>query len=52
MEMVKRFQESGKSGFYLAVSKEGEFEIGNSLHLISSNANIATIAEVFTSDAD
>lgn len=51
MEMVKRFQESGKSGFYLAVAKEGEFEAGDTLNLISRNANNPTVAEVFTSDS-
>jgi len=51
MEMLKRFQESGKSGFYLAVVKEGEIEAGDSLHLISCNTNNPTIAEVFMSDS-
>jgi MOSC domain-containing protein YiiM len=50
MDMVKRFQQSEKSGFYLAVSKEGEIEIGNSLHLISRNVDNPTIAEVFRSN--
>lgn len=50
MEMVKRFQESGKSGFYLAVEKEGEVEIGDSLTLLSRNTNNLTVAEVFTSN--
>ncbi len=40
MEMLKWFQESGKSGFYLAVAKEGEFEAGDSLHLISGDGTI------------
>ena len=51
MDMVKRFQESGRSGFYLAVSKEGEIEKGDSLRLTSRNRNNPTIAEVFNSDS-
>ena len=50
MEMVKQFQESGTSGFYLAVEKEGEVESGDSLVLISSNSDNPTVAEVFTSN--
>ena len=51
MDMVKRFQESGRSGFYLAVSKEGDIEKGDSLRLTSRNPSNPTIAEVFNSDS-
>ena len=51
MDMVKRFQESGRSGFYLAVSKEGEIEKGDALRLTSRNPSNPTIAEVFNSDS-
>jgi len=52
MEMVKRFQESGRSGFYLAVAKEGEIEIGDSLTLISRDVHNPTVAEIFMSDSN
>ena len=51
MEMVKRFQESGKSGFYLAVSKEGEIEAGDAIHLIDSDTHKPSIADVFSSES-
>jgi MOSC domain-containing protein YiiM len=51
MEMVKRFQESGRCGFYLAVSKEGEIQAGDSIHLVASDRNNPTIANLFASEA-
>ena len=50
MDMVKRFQESGWSGFYLAVSKEGRIQAGDPIRLIASNARNPTIASVFRSE--
>ena len=50
MDMVKRFFASGRSGFYLAVSKEGEVA-GDPMQLISHDANSPTVAEVFRSDS-
>jgi MOSC domain-containing protein YiiM len=50
MEMVKRFQDSGWSGFYLAVSKEGEIEAGDSIRLINSDRDKPTIADIFASE--
>jgi len=50
MEMAKRFQESGKSGFYLAVSKEGEIEAGDFIRPIESDRHKPTIANIFASE--
>lgn len=49
MDMVRRFQESGRSGFYLAVLEEGEIEAGNSIELISRDTSYPTISEIFES---
>lgn len=51
MEMVKRFQVSGRSGFYLAVSKEGEIEAEDPINLISRDMNGRTVAEAFMSES-
>ena len=51
MAMVKEFRDSGRSGFYLAVSKEGELQKGDTLNLINRNANNPTIAEIFNSES-
>ena len=51
MEIVKRFQTSSRSGFYLSVLKEGEIEPGDNIELIRRNASNPTITEVFVSEA-
>lgn len=40
----KPFMESGRSGFYLRVLREGEIEAGNEIHLLPSGAGV-TISE-------
>ena len=50
MEMVKRFQESTRSGFYLSVLKEGEIGPGDYIELIRRSASRPTITEVFVSE--
>jgi MOSC domain-containing protein YiiM len=52
MEMVKRFQASGRSGFYLAVAKEGEVCSGDPIELVSQSSSTPTIAEIFTAETD
>ena len=52
MDMVKRFQASGRSGFYMAVAKEGEVREGDAIELISQNKSNSTIAKVFMARAD
>jgi MOSC domain-containing protein YiiM len=47
MNMVKKFQASGRSGFYMAVAKEGD-----AIELISQNRSNPTIAEIFMAQTD
>jgi MOSC domain-containing protein YiiM len=44
-DMIKRFYRSGRSGFYLAVSKEGEIGSGDEISLLSRDDDAMTIAE-------
>ena len=46
-DMIKRFFRSGRSGFYLAVTKEGEIEAGDDITLLSRDDDAITIAEAF-----
>lgn len=50
MEMVSRFQATGRSGFYLSVRKEGELQAGDQIELIRRNITSPTILEVFASE--
>ncbi len=50
MEMVRRFQASGRSGFYLSVLEEGEVGAGDAIEIISRDTSNATISEIFTSE--
>ena len=45
-DMVKRFWQSGRSGVYFSVVKEGEVERGNSIELIESDPEQVSVAEV------
>jgi MOSC domain-containing protein YiiM len=44
--MVKRFLASGRTGFYLAVTKEGEVGAGDEFKVISRDENEVTVAEI------
>jgi len=46
-EIVNRFQESGRSGFYLSVKQEGDVGVGDRIELISSDKSKPTISEAF-----
>jgi len=53
-DMVKRFQRSGRTGFYLAVVEEGEVAAGDSIELLAQDEHGVTAADVvnlYTSDA-
>src|SRR5205807_8051036 len=53
-DMVKRFQRSGRTGFYLAVLQEGDVAAGDSLELIARDPHGFTVADItnrFTADA-
>jgi MOSC domain-containing protein YiiM len=43
-DMIKRFYRSGRSGFYLAVTKEGEIAAGDAVFVISRDPDAITIA--------
>jgi MOSC domain-containing protein YiiM len=45
MDMVKRFLKSGRSGFYLSVSREGKLSAGDPIALTPSQAPAITVAE-------
>ena len=45
-DMVKRFQRSGRSGFYLAVEREGEVGAGDSIERLARDERRLTVADV------
>jgi len=45
-DMVKRFLRSGRSGFYLAVIREGEVASGNSLEFVGRDEHGVTVADI------
>ncbi len=54
-DMIKRFLQSGRTGFYLAVTREGEVTAGDAISLIASDPEAITVADVvslYASDAD
>ncbi len=50
MDMVRRFQESRRSGFYLSVLEDGEVGAGDALEIISQEESEPTISDIFTSE--
>jgi MOSC domain-containing protein YiiM len=45
-DMVKRFLRSGRTGFYLAVLREGDIGVGDSLDLVAEDDSHITVADV------
>ena len=45
-EMVRRFLASGRTGFYLAVTREGEVGGGDAIKVIARDANAVPVSEV------
>ena len=45
-DMVKRFLASGRTGFYLAVTREGEVGAGDEIELIARDPNAVPISEI------
>jgi MOSC domain-containing protein YiiM len=45
-DIVKRFLQSGRTGFYLAVLKEGEVTAGDSINLLKRDEHGITIADI------
>jgi MOSC domain-containing protein YiiM len=53
-DMVKRFQRSGRTGFYLGVLAEGEVAAGDAMEWLARDEHGVTVAEVasaYTADA-
>jgi MOSC domain-containing protein YiiM len=47
-DMVKRFQRSGRSGFYLAVLQEGDVAPGDALEFMARDPRAVSVADVAT----
>jgi MOSC domain-containing protein YiiM len=45
-DMVKRFLQSGRSGFYLSVSQEGEVTAGDTVTFIARDEHAVSVADV------
>ena len=45
-DMVKRFLASGRTGFYVAVSREGEVGAGDDITVLSRDPNGVTVSEI------
>ncbi len=45
-DIIKRFLESGRTGFYFGVKKEGEVGAGDSIEMISSDMNELKVSDV------
>jgi len=45
-EMVRRFLASGRTGFYLAVTREGEVGVGDAIKVIARDANAVPVSEI------
>lgn len=45
-DMVKRFLASGRTGFYLAVVREGEVGAGDEMKLLAQEANAVALSEI------
>ncbi len=45
-QMVKRFLASGRTGFYVAVTREGEVGAGDQIELLGRDANEVSVSEI------
>jgi MOSC domain-containing protein YiiM len=45
-DMVRRFMASGRSGFYVAVTREGEVGAGDEINLITADANAVPVSAI------
>jgi MOSC domain-containing protein YiiM len=45
-EMVKRFLASGRTGFYIAVTREGEVGAGDEIKVVGRDANEVPVSEI------
>jgi MOSC domain-containing protein YiiM len=44
--MVRRFLASGRTGFYLAVTREGEVGVGDEIEVISRDGKAVPVSEI------
>jgi MOSC domain-containing protein YiiM len=54
-DMVKRFLKSGRTGFYLAVTREGEVTAGDAIYLDTrpgESLSVADIVQLYTADSE
>lgn len=53
LDMIKRFLQSGRTGFYLSVSREGELAAGDSVTLQPGDASVSVseIVSLYAADA-
>jgi MOSC domain-containing protein YiiM len=54
-DMIKRFLQSGRTGFYLAVKREGEVGAGDPIEFIAqhqSGLSVAEVSSLYARDAD
>ena len=51
-DMIKRFMDSGRSGFYLSVIQEGKLAAGDRLEFISRDPHGVTVADVALTESD
>jgi len=45
-DIIKRFQESGRSGFYLSVVREGQLAAGDPVSLVAKDGSGVTVSDV------
>lgn len=45
-DIIRRFQESMSSGFYLAVAKTGQIQAGDEIYLISRDKNKVSVSDI------
>jgi MOSC domain-containing protein YiiM len=45
-DMVKRFLASGRTGFYVAVQREGDVGVGDEIKVIARDANAVPVSEI------
>jgi MOSC domain-containing protein YiiM len=45
-DMVKKFMKSGKTGFYLSVTREGEITAGDPIELVARAENSLSVADI------
>ena len=54
-DILKRFLQSGRTGFYLAVVREGEVAAGDPIHVVVRDGNAVTVADIvnlYTADSE